>query len=86
MVAAENELDLAAAGCTYIISVPSGDDIMLNYQTNSYQDILAVRQTLGLHPIKEFEQWMEKMGILENGQPTARTGDPTIFTEGRPLV
>ena len=77
---------LAAAGCTYIISVPSGDDIMLNYQTNSYQDILAVRQTLGLHPIKEFEQWMEKMGILENGQPTARTGDPTIFTEGRPLV
>ena len=77
---------LAAAGCTYIISVPSGDDIMLNYQTNSYQDILAVRQTLGLHPIKEFEQWMEKMGILENGQPTARTGDPTIFTEGGPLV
>jgi len=74
---------LAAAGCTYIISVPSGDDIMLNYQTNSYQDVLAVRQTLGLHPIKEFEEWMEKMGILENGKPTSRTGDPTIFTDTR---
>ena len=77
---------LASAGVNYIIAVPSGDDIMLNYQTNSYQDILAVRQTLGLHPVKEFEQWMEKMGILENGQPTARTGDPTIFTERGPAV
>ncbi len=74
---------LAAAGCTYIISVPSGDDIMLNYQTNAYQDILAVRETLGLHPIREFEQWMEKMGITENGKPTSRTGDPTIFTNIR---
>ena len=72
---------LAAAGCTYIISVPSGDDIMLNYQTNAYQDIMAVREVLGLHPIREFEQWMEKMGISENGRPTARTGDPTIFME-----
>lgn len=72
---------LASAGCNYIISVPSGDDIMLNYQTNSYQDIMAVRRVLGLHPVKEFEQWMEKMGIIENGKPTARTGDPTIFSE-----
>ena len=72
---------LASAGCNYIISVPSGDDIMLNYQTNSYQDIQAVRRVLGLHPVKEFEQWMEKMGIIENGKPTARMGDPTIFSE-----
>ena len=72
---------LASAGCNYIISVPSGDDIMLNYQTNSYQDIMAVRRVLGLHPVKEFEQWMEKMGIIENGKPTARMGDPTIFSE-----
>ena len=72
---------LASAGCNYIISVPSGDDIMLNYQTNSYQDIMAVRRVLGLHPVKEFEQWMEKLGIIENGKPTARMGDPTIFSE-----
>lgn len=72
---------LAAAGCSYLIAVPSGDDIMLNYQTNSYHDILAVRETLGLHPIREFEAWMEKMGILENGKPTSRTGDPTIFMQ-----
>ena len=75
---------LAAAGCTYIISVPSGDDIMLNYQTNSYQDVMAVRSVLGLHPIKEFEDWMKEMEIVdENGRPTSRMGDATIFSESR---
>lgn len=73
---------LGAAGVTYIIAVPSGDDIMLNYQTNSYQDVMAVRRVLGLHPIKEFEDWMKKMEIVdENGRPTSRTGDATIFME-----
>ncbi|MBQ6582938.1 MAG: ethanolamine ammonia-lyase subunit EutB, partial [Mogibacterium sp.] len=74
---------LAAAGCTYIIGVPSGDDIMLNYQTNAYQDAAAIRQILGLTPIPEFDAWLEKMGIMENGKPTARFGDPTIFAENR---
>lgn len=73
---------LAAAGVTYIIAVPSGDDIMLNYQTNSYQDVMAVRSVLGLHPIKAFEDWMKKMEIVdENGRPTSRTGDATIFMD-----
>ena len=74
---------LAAAGCTYIIGVPSGDDIMLNYQTNAYQDAAAIRQILGLTPIPEFGAWLEKMGIMENGKPTSRFGDPTIFAEDR---
>ena len=72
---------LASAGVNYILGVPSGDDVMLNYQTNAYHDVHAIRRMLGLHPIKEFEDWMEKIGITENGVPTRRFGDPTIFTE-----
>jgi ethanolamine ammonia-lyase large subunit len=71
---------LATAGCTYIIGVPASDDIMLNYQSNAYQDSAATREILGLHPIREFEIWLEKMGIMENGKLTDRAGDATIFT------
>ena len=42
----------------------------------------AIREILGLRPIPEFERWLEKMGIMENGRLTARAGDPTIFAEG----
>ncbi len=71
---------LAAAGCTYVIGVPASDDVMLNYQSNSYQDSAAVREILNLHPIREFEIWLEKMGIMQDGKLTDRAGDPTIFT------
>ena len=71
---------LAAAGVNYIISVPEGDDIMLNYQTNAYHDIMAVREVLELHPIAEFEEWMKKMEIIdENGRPNARCDDASIY-------
>ena len=70
---------LGAAGVNYILGVPSSDDIMLNYQTNAYHDVNAVRETLGKRPIREFEIWLEKMGIMENGRLTDRAGDPTIF-------
>lgn len=87
MEADQNDIEnlsvlLTTAGCNYIITVPSGDDVMLNYQTNSYQDVLALRTAFGLHPNEEFERWAETMGILENGKPTERTGDPSIFWEG----
>ena len=52
---------------------------MLNYQTNAYHDSAAVREILNLRPIREFEIWLEKMGIMENGKLTPRAGDPTIF-------
>ena len=41
---------LATAGVNFIISLPMGDDIMLNYQTNSFHDIATVRQLLNLRP------------------------------------
>ena len=41
----------------------------------------AIREILGLRPIREFDQWMERMGLSENGKLTSRAGDPTIFLE-----
>ena len=84
MQADQNDIEnlallLGAAGVNYILGVPSSDDIMLNYQTNAYHDVNAVRETLGKRPIREFEIWLEKMGIMENGRLTERAGDPTIF-------
>ncbi|MBQ6373997.1 MAG: ethanolamine ammonia-lyase subunit EutB [Clostridia bacterium] len=70
---------LASCGVNYILGVPTGDDVMLNYQTNAYHDVCAVRETLGLKPLPEFEKWLEKMGIMENGRLTPRAGDPTLF-------
>lgn len=88
MMADQNDIEnlailLAGAGVNYILGVPTSDDVMLNYQTNAYHDSQAVREILGLRPIKEFEQWLEKMGIMENGKLTDRAGDPTIFSNGR---
>jgi ethanolamine ammonia-lyase large subunit len=72
---------LAAAGCNYIMGIPHGDDVMLNYQTTGYQESATVREVFGYHPIKEFEQWMEKMGISHNGKLTDRAGDASIFLD-----
>lgn len=88
MEADQNDLEnlsvlLAAAGCNYFIGVPASDDIMLNYQTNSFQDAAAIREVMNLKPIHEFEIWLEKMGIMENGRLSAIAGDPTIFLKGR---
>ena len=84
MMADQNDIDnlsmlLGTCGVNYILGVPASDDIMLNYQTNAYHDTAAIREILGLRPIREFELWLEKMGIMENGRLTRRAGDPTIF-------
>ena len=86
MLADQNDIDnlsllLASCGVNYILGVPTSDDVMLNYQTNAYHDAATIREILGLRPIKEFEQWLEKMGIMENGRLTRRAGDPTIFVK-----
>lgn len=88
MMADQNDIEnlallLGGAGVNYILGVPTSDDIMLNYQTNAYHDVNAVREILGKRPIREFEVWLEKMGIMENGRLTDRAGDPTIFVAGR---
>ena len=84
MMADQNDIEnlslmLASCGINYILGVPTSDDVMLNYQTNAYHDTATIREILGLRPIHEFELWLEKMGIMENGRLTCRAGDPTIF-------
>lgn len=53
------------AGCSYIMGIPGADDIMLNYQTTSFHDALYLRQTQGLRPAPEFEDWLLANGILD---------------------
>lgn len=84
MKADQNDVDsllvmLASSGCHYVMGVPQGDDIMLMYQSTGFHDIAAVREMLDKRPIREFEQWLEKYGIIENGKLTSRAGDPTLF-------
>ena len=55
---------LGAAGVNFLIAVPGADDIMLNYQSLSFHDILALRSMLGLRPAPEFEAWLERMEML----------------------
>jgi ethanolamine ammonia-lyase large subunit len=56
---------LAASGCSYIMGVPGGDDVMLSYQSTSYHDALYVRRLLGLRPAPEFDLWLEQAGERE---------------------
>jgi ethanolamine ammonia-lyase large subunit len=56
---------LAAAGVTYVMGVPGADDVMLNYQSTSFHDVLATRQVLGLLPAPEFAQWLEAVGLAD---------------------
>ncbi|GEN54575.1 ethanolamine transporter [Halobacillus faecis] len=67
------------AGANFYMGVPGGDDVMLSYQDTSYHDDASLREMLGLRPLAEFEEWLEMMGIMENGILTKRAGDLSIF-------
>ena len=84
MKADQNDLEnlavlLSTAGCNFFMGIPHGDDVMLNYQTTGYHETATLRELLGLRPIREFEQWMEKMGFIENGKLTKKAGDASVF-------
>ncbi|MBB3997963.1 ethanolamine ammonia-lyase subunit EutB [Aureimonas pseudogalii] len=55
---------LTAAGCTFLIAVPGADDIMLNYQSLSFHDMLYLRAVMGVKAAPEFEAWLDKMGMV----------------------
>jgi len=71
---------LSAAGANYFITVPMGDDVMLNYQSTSYHDAGALWEIFDLGPAPEFREWLAEMDIWRDGTLTDRAGDPTIFT------
>ena len=66
---------LTMAGCNYFMGIPHGDDIMLNYQTTGFRETATLRELTGKTAIPEFQQWLEKMGFLENGKLTKKAGD-----------
>ncbi|MEO7328016.1 MAG: ethanolamine ammonia-lyase subunit EutB [Minicystis sp.] len=70
---------LAAAGCSYLMSLPVGDDIMLNYQSTSFHDIPSVRGLLGKRAAPEFDAWLQERGILDGDKPGERFGDPEVI-------
>jgi ethanolamine ammonia-lyase large subunit len=57
---------LAAAGVSFVIAVPGADDVMLNYQSLAYHDILYLRSVFNAKPAPEFEVWLEKMDMLDH--------------------
>lgn len=84
MKADQNDIEnlavlLATAGCNYFMAIPAGDDIMLNYQCTGFHEAHSLRSVSGKKPIKAFEAWMEKMGIIKDGKLTERAGDASIF-------
>ena len=54
---------LGVAGVNFVMGVPGGDDIMLNYQSTSFHDALYVREVLGLRPAPEFDAWLVDLGL-----------------------
>jgi ethanolamine ammonia-lyase large subunit len=80
----QNELEclkvlLGTAGCTYLMSMPVGDDIMLNYQSTSYHDVPTTRALVGKRPTPEFDAWLNSVGIMDGDQPGERFGDPKVI-------
>jgi len=78
---------LSAAGVTFVIAVPGADDVMLNYQSLAFHDILYVRETLGKRCAPEFEAWLQGMGVVDSGRrslersPTAAIGSAIALIE-----
>jgi len=74
---------LAVAGVTYVMGVPGADDIMLNYQSTSYHDVLAMREVLGLAPAPEFADWLARMGLMTE---TGRIRPQALPSRFLPLI
>jgi ethanolamine ammonia-lyase large subunit len=65
---------LTAAGCNYFMGVPCSDDVMLNYQSTSYHDALAMRRIFNLRPAPEFLDWLQSRGMYRGSEPAMVEG------------
>ena len=91
MDADQNDLEnlamlLTAAGVNYFMGVPMGDDVMLSYQSTSFHDVATLRQLMNCRPAPEFEKWLEKHDLMQNGILTRRAGDATVIKQLSPSV
>ena len=57
---------LGAGGLGFVITVPGSDDVMLGYQSLAFHDVLSLRHILGLRAAPEFEQWLDRVGLLDD--------------------
>lgn len=80
----QNDMDLLAfaltnAGVNFLIAVPGADDIMLNYQSLSFHDIVRLRHVLNRRPAPEFEAWLARMGLTdEQGRLPAQPSSAAV--------
>ena len=86
----QNSLDnllllLAAAGVNFVMGVPCGDDVMLNYQSTSPHDAALARQLFGLLPAPEFAAWLEEWGLFQSGR-LASAGRPALLNKAGRLL
>nr|WP_261570431.1 ethanolamine ammonia-lyase subunit EutB [Frankia gtarii] len=65
---------LVAAGCTFVMGVPSADDVMLGYQSTSYHDAAGMRELFNLRAAPEFTAWLTDRGLLVDGHLADPTG------------
>jgi len=65
---------LTAAGCNYFMGVPCSDDVMLNYQSTSYHDAVAMRRIFTLRPAPEFLNWLQSSGMYREAEPAMLEG------------
>jgi ethanolamine ammonia-lyase large subunit len=83
---------LAAAGCNYVMAVPGSDDVMLNYQSTSYHDAVAMRRLFGRTAAPEFERWLQQHGLSSQGGVSQRLQERvrqqwlTAFSQEMPLL
>src|SRR3546814_14114162 len=71
---------LGTAGVNFLIAVPGADDVMLNYQSLSYHDVLGLRHLLHRRPAPDFAVWLGRMGLLDDqGRMTPPAGASDDF-------
>lgn len=67
---------LTTAGVNFLIAVPGADDVMLNYQSLAFHDIVGLRHLHRRPPAPEFEAWLRRMGMTD-GQGRVAPLPPT---------
>jgi ethanolamine ammonia-lyase large subunit len=55
---------------------------MLNYQSTSFHDALAVRAALGKRPAPEFAAWLDQVGIGTDGVAIPPSLSPALIGLG----
>ncbi|MDS9468989.1 ethanolamine ammonia-lyase subunit EutB [Paracoccus sp. MBLB3053] len=79
---------LVQAGVNFVISVPGADDVMLGYQSLSFEDIAYLREITGLRPAPEFSKWLAGFGLAGHGGEgvTKALPDPVSLARRMGLV